>query len=464
MTMFSRLAVAPLVLAATMLLAIGPARAAQPAPSVEPEAGAWHTWILGSGSDLRPAPPPDPAATRLELDQLRDLAQQRDAVALDQIAYWDTGGPSYRWNELAIDEGLKRNLNANYGTRAMALVSVAVSDAMVATWDAKYAYQRPRPSDLDPSLQTAVAAPASPSYPSEHAAAGAAASAVLEYLFPDDSQLFASKAEEANQSRLLSGVQYPSDIAAGTELGRAIAERVVDWARTDGSAAQWTGAVSGEPGRWNGTNPILPRAGTWRTWALVSGSELRPGPPPAYDSPEEAADLAQLKDFQRTPKTNADAQFWEYASGGTRNYWFWNEQTSKKVLEYRLDADPPLAARAYALESIAAYDSGVACWDAKYAYWAIRPFQLDPTLTTVFPTPNHPSYPAAHGCFSSAAAGALAYLFPRDAETLNALADEAGQSRVWAGIHFPTDVRVGLALGRGVAQKAIDRIAGDEVH
>ena len=41
--------------------------------------------------------------------------------------------------------------------------------------------------------------------------------------------------------------------------------------------------------------------------------------------------------------------------------------------------------------------STVACWDAKYAYWAIRPFQLDPDVKTLFPTPNHPSYPAAHG-------------------------------------------------------------------
>ncbi len=169
-----------------------------------------------------------------------------------------------------------------------------------------------------------------------------------------------------------------------------------------------------------------------------------------------------LKDFQRTPKTNADALFWEYASGGARNYWFWNEQANKKILEYRLDSDPPRAARAYALESIATYDSGVACWDAKYTYWAIRPFQLDPTLQTVFPTPNHPSYPAAHGCFSSAAAATLGYLFPRDAPALNALADEAGQSRIWAGIHFPTDVRVGLALGRSVAQRVIDLSRSDD--
>jgi membrane-associated phospholipid phosphatase len=454
-------------LIAVLLMALTPWQAAGAQPGsgwMEPAAGGWHTWILTSPSEFRPGAPPDSAATRSELDQLRALAEERDALALDQVAFWDTGAPSYRWNELAVNAALKHNLNTNYATRVLALVHVAVSDAMVATWDAKYAYQRPRPGDVDRSLVTMLATPASPSYPSEHAAAAAAASAVLAYAFPDDAQVFASKVEEVNRSRLIAGVQYPSDIVAGQELGRAVAAQVIDRAQHDGSDAQWTGSVPSEPGHWNGTNPIAPMAGTWKPWALASGSELRPGPPPAYDSPEEAAELTVLKDFPRTPKTNADAFFWEYASGGARNYWFWNEQANKKILEYHLEANPPRAARAYALQSIAAYDAGVACFDAKYAYWAIRPFQLDPTFKTLFPTPNHPSYPAAHGCYSAASAAALSYLFPRDAQTLTALADEAGQSRIWAGIHFPTDVRVGLALGRGVAQKAIERIQGDDFH
>jgi membrane-associated phospholipid phosphatase len=461
-----------LALTAVLLMALLPLRAeALPAGGsqtgagwIEPQAAGWHTWVLTSGSEFRPGVPPDTAATRSELDQLRALAKQQDAVSLDQIAFWDTGAPSYRWNELAISEALKHNLNSNYATRALALLHVALSDAMVATWDAKYAYQRLRPSAVDRSLPTVLAAPANPSYPSEHAVAAAAASAVLAYLFPDGAQLFADQADEANRSRLMAGVQYPSDIAAGQELGRAVAALVIDWAQHDGSDAQWAGSIPSEPGHWTGTNPIFPLAGTWKTWALASGSELRPGPPPAYDSPQEAAELAEVVGFQRTPKTNSDAFFWEYASGGTRNYWFWNQQVNKKVLEYRLDTDPPRAARAYALESIAAYDSGVACWDAKYTYWAIRPFQLDPTLKTLFPTPNHPSYPAAHGCYSSGAAAAISYLFPRDAQTLNALADEAGQSRIWAGIHFRTDVKVGLALGRSVAQKVIERAQSDELQ
>jgi hypothetical protein len=52
------------------------------------------------------------------------------------------------------------------------------------------------------------------------------------------------------------------------------------------------------------------------------------------------------------------------------------------------------AARAFVLPFVTLYDIGIGCWEAKYAYWAIRPFQLDPDVKPLFATPNHPSYPA----------------------------------------------------------------------
>src|SRR5260221_11011169 len=71
---------------------------------IEPQAGTWQTWVLTSGSQFRPGLPPDAANTQSELDQLRALAEQRDPVALDQLAFWDRGAPAYRWNELAVSE------------------------------------------------------------------------------------------------------------------------------------------------------------------------------------------------------------------------------------------------------------------------------------------------------------------------------------------------------------------------
>lgn len=217
------------------------------------------------------------------------------------------------------------------------------------------------------------------------------------------------------------------------------------------------------PDKWSpaqGTTPAEVTAGTWRPWVLAANDQLRPGPRAAVGSAQLTQELAELKDFPRTNATNVAASHWEYY-GGLRAHRHWHTQLSQQVAEYRLDANPPRAARAYALLSVAHYDAFVACGEAKYAYWAIRPFQLDPALATVFATPNHPSYPAAHGTVSTANAAILAALFPREAGLFTAQADEAAASRLWAGIHFRSDVVAGQAQGRALAQLVSARAQGD---
>jgi membrane-associated phospholipid phosphatase len=428
---------------------------------VGPRAGAWKTWLLSSGSQLRLASPPDAAATRAEVEQVKTLAAQRDATAGQQIQFWDVGSPAFRWNELAITEALQRNLDQNHAARAMALLNVAIYDATVAAWDSKYAYRRPRPSAADPSLIPAVLIPASPSYPSEHAATAGAAAAVLAYIFPDHASAFLAQADAAAQSRVLAGVQYPSDAQAGLDLGRQVGALAVERAKHDGSDAAWDGKIPTGPGYWTGKDPVQPTCGRWQPWVLSAGREFRPEPPPAYDSAQKAADLAEIKGFARTPLTNNIAFYWQYAAAGYNGHQYWYEQTTQKISQYRLDADPPRAARAYALAMVTFYDAIIACWDAKFTYWAARPVQLDPDVKTLFPTPNHPSYPEAHITLSGATAATLGYLFPSDAKHFAALAQQAGESRVWAGIHFRSDVAAGSTLGRAVAQKVIARAQTD---
>ena len=86
---------------------------------------------------------------------------------------------------------------------------------------------------------------------------------------------------------------------------------------------------------------------------------------------------------------------------------------------------------------------------------------LDPTITPLFPNPNHPTYPSAHAMFDGPYAAVFGYLFPRDADYFTALAQEAGESRLWAGIHFRSDIEAGLEIGRAVAQKVIERAQND---
>jgi membrane-associated phospholipid phosphatase len=417
---------------------------------VEPGAGAWKTWVLTSGRQLRLPPPPDETASRAELQQLQEMEPQRDAALLDRLNFWSAGPPAFRWTSIAIPPG---PANAVLNTRIMSLLTIAIYDATVAAWDSKYAYNRPRPSDFDAALKPAMPNPETPSYPCEHAVVAGAASTVLSYLFPDKADTYAAMADEAAQVWVRAGVNYPSDAKAGLDLGRAVGAMVVARAKLDGSDMTGTVDIPAGPCRWTGINPAAPFEGSVKTWVLSSGNQLRPGPPPDCRTPQGQSEFVEVRDYQRTFDSNAAAFYWQ----STRSSW--NNVIDQKIFEYRLEANPPRAARVYAIASIAAFDATVACWDAKYTYWAIRPSMLG--ATPLFPTPNHPSYPSAHGCQSGAYSSALAYLFPRDADALNALGTEAGQSRLWAGIHFHSDIEVGLALGRAVTQLVIERVRND---
>ncbi len=450
---------------------------------IEPDAGSWRTWVLTNGSQLRPGPPPPTKVAHDEIQELAALAKRRDAAALDRIAYWDSGAPGYRWNEIAIAQGLKAGIGL-FGLRAMALLNVAIYDATVAAWDAKYTYWRPRPSEFNAggpkfSFQTVIPDPHSPAYPCEHSVAAGAAAAVLAYLFPEEAATFTAKATEAAESRLLAGVQHRSDTVAGLALGKAVANLVIARAKTDGADLPWTRTAPVGPGYWYG-EPAFPTLSTLKTWVLTSPSELRPGPPPAWNSPQRAAELAEVKNYQRDAFRGSELGFWPEDPAGRpapdsgpfssnqvvfyySPFWhlLWTPELNQKLSEYRLDANPPRAARAYALVNIAGYESAVASWDAKFHYWTARPDQFDPTITTVLPTYPIPDYPSGHATGLAGTAAMLAYLFPRDAHFFQSRAVENAASRLWAGIHFRSACEVGLDLGRAVAARIIARAQQD---
>jgi membrane-associated phospholipid phosphatase len=380
------------------------------------------------------------------------MAAKRTADDTERIRWWSVGGPTYRWNEIAIDELLDSFVTLPLAARHLALLHAAMDDAVAAAWHGRRAYGRARPSEADPSIVIALPIPPGSSYPSDHAAAATAAAAVLGYIFPARAAALAARAEEAIRSRLAAGVEYPSDVAAGRELGQKVAALAIARGRADGSDAKWTGSVPDGPGKWKGTNPIAPAAASWRPWMLARPDELRPPVPPAFDSEQVKRDLAELKAFQRTPKSNHRAIYWE-VFGGARAYALWNETARVKLLEYGFDA--PTAARVLAVLNVAFLDATIACWEAKFEFWYIRPSQLDAEVKPLFPPPNHPSYPAAHGCLSTTAATVLAHLFPRDRDRLLAQGKEAAEARIWAGIHYRFDIDAGQAMGRKVADKVL---------
>jgi hypothetical protein len=425
---------------------------------VEPRAGTWKTWILRSGSELRLEPPPGANAARDEIAWLKSAtaAVEGNQVIRNQVGFWDTGAPPMRWIELVSERTRDGRLSVPQAWRVLTLLGVGMHDAMVAAWDSKYAYNRPRPSAVDPSIRPTLRVPNSPSYPAEHAVAAGAAEAILSHLLSSEAALYKDLAEEAARSRLYAGLHYPTDVIAGLELGRAVGRRVAEYADTDGYNTPWTGVVPNGPGMWTGTNPVFATAPGWRPFVLSSASELRPGPPPAHDSPQTLAELEEMRTQQPFPNT-ARAMFWQTPEGNLT--WFYDEVT-RRLFEYRLDENPPRAARAYALMAVTSWDQIMAGHDAKMTYWRIRPSQLDPTIRLLFPPPGHPSYPANHG-MTSARANLLGYLFPREAEHYRRVGEEIGLSRIWAGIHYRSDVEAGWEMARRLLEKVVARAESD---
>jgi hypothetical protein len=189
-------AAATAVVGATSLPLVARARPAR-LGMIESGAGGWHTWFLARGSDLRLPPPPDSQA---ELAQTRGMLDSVDAAMRDRIVYWDAGAPPYRWNEIANDMFFRGAFGSGNFPRIQAYLNMALNDATVAAWDSKYTYNRPRPSELDPGIAPLVAVPGSPSYPSEHAVVGAAASEVLAYFAPNEAEMLHNLAAEASDS------------------------------------------------------------------------------------------------------------------------------------------------------------------------------------------------------------------------------------------------------------------------
>ncbi len=458
---------------------LAPTTAAHGQPPIEPEAGSWNAWLLTSGDQLRPAAPPDAATTAVELAELHVLAAARDAAALDRIAYWDAGAPGYRWNEIAT----KLTLEAGMGPEALRVLTylnAAIYNATIAAWDAKFAYGRPRPGIADASLATAIPTPASPSYPCEHAVAAGTAEVVLAAMFPDAAAKLADLAAEAAHSRVAAGVVYQSDTAAGLDLGRQVGELFIARAEHDGFDAVFDPAtMPSGPGIYAG-EPAFAAMGMWQTWALDTADQFRPVPPPAWDSAQREAELAEVKNYQRDGHPFSELFFWPqdpagrpepdsvpFSSNQVVNYWapivhlLWGPELAQKLSEYRLDSNPPRAARAYALVSIAYHDATVACMAAKYFYWTARPNQFDPMIATVLPTYPTPDYPSGHGAGVAAAEETMAYLFPRDAHFFQSRAEECAASRIWAGIHFRSAADAGVTLGRDVAGAVIARARQD---
>lgn len=283
--------------------------------------------------------------------------------------------------------------------------------------------------------------------------AGAAAT-VLTYLYPDEATRVDARARE---------LADPGSRAFA--LGRVIGRLLVARAEADGSDAVWTGSPPTGPGFWVPTPPgflppLDPLAGTWKTWNLQSGRQFRPGPPPAYGSPQFLAELDEVYRVSTTltAEQKRIADSWADGAGTVTPPGHWNVIALDLI--HGENRSALRSAKLLAALNTAQADAFIACWDAKYAYWSLRPVTgirrlIDPTWLSYIVTPPFPSYVSGHSTTSGAASTVLAAFFPDRAGELAALAEEAAVSRLYGGIHFSSDNEAGLELGRRVGTLAV---------
>ncbi len=424
----------------------------------EPTGGQWKTIVLESSDSIRSVPPPALGSKQAddEIEELKGLELKRTPDMVKVAKYWDQGA-SVRWNEIARDLVIKYKTDPPMASRVYALLSVAQYDSLVSTWNNKYYYNRSSPHEIDSDICALFPASKDPSYPSEHAAVAAASSEVLKYLYPNESEFLDGKAREEEESRVRAGMNFRSDVDAGDQIGRAVAEKVIVQARSDGSDMTWDGAMPNGTGYWTGENPTRPNWGKVRPWLIENVTQFRPAPPPSMDSEEFEEALSEVRSMSEGHNKWYErvARYWADGAGTYTPPGHWNAIASNLTLDHRIGELK--TSRTLALMNMAVMDAGICCWDAKYHYWLLRPWQADPNITTSIGMPSFPSYTSGHSAFSAAASTFLAYVFPDRKDWLYSTADEAGISRLYGCIHYRFDIEEGAEQGRKVGEMAIER-------
>lgn len=345
---------------------------------------------------------------------------------LSAVKFWESGS-SVAWNQTARDLIAARG-GGTPGTQSRILTYLAVAqyNAIIAAEDAKDGGNHASPA----------------------AAAAGASVVVLKTFFPLDGALLDGTLAAQKASARWPGEQT-ENFAAGETIGRAIGALVVAYAATDGVGLTAPPPNPGGPGSWTGVNSLRGFYGA-RTFALTSGDQFRPGPPPAFGSDAFNAALQEVRALSDglTASQLATAQFW--APNGPA---YLNGVAAEMIVAHHNSERE--AARVFALANMAGFDVLNACFDAKFAYYLIRPSQVDPQIKLPVGLPNHPSYPSGHSCITAAYATVLASVFPDERVRLEAMVEEAGLSRMYAGLHYRFDCEAGQELGRRVAEQVL---------
>jgi membrane-associated phospholipid phosphatase len=381
----------------------------------------------------------------------------------------ESGKPVLDWNQalLSIVNTPGAQPATIQPTWSFAIMNAAIYDAV---------------NSIDRSHRAYIISVPAPRDASETAAADAAAHTVLDAVYP--SQQSTVDADYATElATVPDGPAKVTGVRVGTEVARGLLAIRAD----DGATVAAPPFVAGtNPGDYRPTPPNLatPVFSTWGQvipFVLESGNQFRPVAPAALTSHEYAGAINEVQSLgsatstTRTPDQTVIGKFW---APPIQNFW---NQIAESVASAH-NSDLPTTARLLAALNLSIADSAIAMYDAKYTYQLWRPvtaIRLADTdgnpQTTADPnwlplagnTPADPSYPGAHSTISAAGAEVLASFYGDDQRfsvtspalpgvtrsftSFNAAVQEAGMSRIYAGVHTRIDHLAGLQLGDAVA-------------
>jgi peptidoglycan hydrolase-like protein with peptidoglycan-binding domain len=347
--------------------------------------------------------------------------------------------PVIVWNNLTTSIALKEKLSPPELSRAYALLHVSIYDSLLA---ANQSYQGTS------NIETIAGA----------------ASTILSYLFPDYideinkvKEVYISEISIAHVEGAYNEIQR---IRERTDYGEIIGREIAKFADYQIGYSNTTRGLDGSvkntvltgPCIWNGSNPILPTAGHWKTYILTSGLEFQPPPPGPCQSEEDLKNVQEVVDASnnRTSYQITAIHYW----GDKLPPSIWNNILNEEIKNRNLSLFD--AARASVYLNVAIYDACISTWYTKYTYWTARPVERIDNFTTVIPTPNFPGYTSGHSTMSVAASEVLSELFPDERENFHNKANEAKMSRLWAGIHFTQDNERGADIGMQIGKKIVE--------
>jgi hypothetical protein len=226
-------------------------------PYLLPQWGFVVPFAMNSPSQFRPPGPPalDSQQYAADYEEVKQLGAAVGSTRTDEqteiALFWADGAgtetPPGHWNSIAQIIGAARGTTLEENSRLFALLNLALADAAICSWDAKYTYHFWRPvtaiAFAEPQLNwmSFIVTPPFPDYTSGHSTFSAAAATVLPLFFGTEDLPFTigsdflpgvyrsfstcqDAAEEAALSRIYGGIHFRSASEDGLQAGSSIGE------------------------------------------------------------------------------------------------------------------------------------------------------------------------------------------------------------------------------------------------